>query len=101
MARTISYVGWGGKHAEVPADFDMGRGHYRDIPAYGLRRAIWDAAYGYVNGFQKRAILYYVLTRSLNRWVCEIAMRREGVENPGRFGSVPLVRVSPREGTKK
>jgi hypothetical protein len=93
-------VGWGGKFAEVSDDFDMGRGHYRGTPAYGLRRAIWDAAYGYVNGFPKRAILYYVLTRSLNRVVCEVAMRCEGVEFSGGFGSVPLARVSPREGTQ-
>lgn len=93
MARTISYLGWGGKSAEVSDDFDMGRGHYRDIPAYGVRRAIWDAAYGYVNGFPKRAIAYYVLTRSLSRVVCELAMRREGVEYSGGFGSLPLVRV--------
>jgi hypothetical protein len=86
----VTYLGWGGKTASVPDDFDLGRGHYRNVPAYGIRRAIWDAAFGYVNGFPKRAILYYVMTRSLSRFVAEVAMRREGVELAGRFGSLPL-----------
>lgn len=90
MTDTISYVGWGGKTAEVPADFDMGRGHYRNVPAYGLRRAIWDAAFGYVNGFPKRAILYYVVTRSLHRRLLQAALRREGV--PFEFDVEPMGR---------
>jgi len=97
MTKSITYVGWGGKPAHVPADFNLGHGHYRGAPAYGLRRAVWDAAFGYVSGFRKRAIVYYVITRSFSRVVCEIAMRLEGVEFSGRFGSVPLARRVPME----
>ncbi len=86
----ITFVGWGGKIESVTDDFDMGRGHYRNIPAYGIRRAFWDAACGYVNGFPKRAILYYVLTRSLNPVVCRAVLRREGVEFSDGFANVPL-----------
>lgn len=86
-----SYVGWGGKTATVITDMSMGRGSTRGLPQYGLRRAVWDAAYGYVSGFRKRAILYYLITRSLNRGFSQWCMEREGIEF--RDG-VPVVRIS-------
>lgn len=44
---------------------ELGRGCFR-TPDYGIRRALWDAAFGYVSGFRKRDIIYYLLTRSLS-----------------------------------
>lgn len=72
----IQHIGWGGKTRTVTADMDMGVGVFR-TPPYGLRRAIWDASFGYVSGFRKRDIIYYVLTRSLSKRVEKIAMQRE------------------------
>lgn len=79
MAAATSYIGWSGKTAWVETDLDMGRGSTRNLPQYGVRRAIWDAAFGYVSGFKKTAILYYILTRSLNRSLSIWCMKREGI----------------------
>lgn len=72
----VQHIGWGGKLRTVTANMDMGVGVFR-TPPYGLRRAIWDAAFGYVSGFRKRDILYYILTRSLSERVETIIMQRE------------------------
>lgn len=87
------YVGWGGKTATVTTNLNLGRGSFRDLPQYGIRRALWDIAFGYVSGFPKRAILYYVLTRSLNRRISRWAMRREGIQF---VGGLPVGRVTHR-----
>lgn len=76
--RPIQYVRFGGGTGEVPTDFDMGRGRHR-TPAFGLRRAVWDAAFGYISGFPLSAIVYYVATRSLHPAIERRALRREGV----------------------
>jgi len=75
-----SYLGWGGKTLDVTTNIKLGRGWNRGIPRYGLRRVVWDVAFGYVSGFKGSAILYYVLTRSLNRRLSVWAMKREGIE---------------------
>lgn len=70
----VTYIGLGGTWRAVHTEMELGRGVWR-TPMYGLRRAIWDAAFGYVSGFRKRDILYFVLTRSLSRrfaaWVID------------------------------
>ncbi|WP_136053444.1 hypothetical protein [Microbacterium sp. K5D] len=72
----VHYIGWGGMPRTVKADMNMGVGVFR-TPPYGIRRAIWDAAFGYVSGFRKRDILYYVLTRSLSKRIETIALDKE------------------------
>lgn len=67
-AGIIRHVGWGGRVAKVQTDMQLGRGRRR-APDYGLRRAVWDAAFGYVSGFRVRDIAYFVLTRSLSERV--------------------------------
>jgi hypothetical protein len=74
----ITYVGWGGRLASVQADQPLGHGSRRGYPLYGFRKALWDACFGFINGFTLRAIAYYVLTRSLNKRLHLWAMRREG-----------------------
>lgn len=44
--------------------FDLGYGIPRRIPAYGLRRSLFDLAFGYVSGFPVRDIIPFTL-RSL------------------------------------
>jgi len=80
IVASTGYVGWGGRALWVQADQPLGYGSARGFPEYGIRRAIWDACFGFVNGFRLSAIVYYVLTRSLNRRVCIWALRREGWE---------------------
>jgi len=76
----IDYLSWHGVTKTLPStDMDMGRGSFRNLPQYGLRRAIWDAAFGYVSGFPKRDIVYYILTRSLSKSLSVYAMKREGI----------------------
>lgn len=72
----VHHIGWGGKTRVVKADMNMGVGVFR-TPPYGIRRAIWDAAFGYVSGFRKRDILYYVLTRSLSKRIEAAVIQRE------------------------
>jgi hypothetical protein len=74
----IHCVGWGGTTRKVLATFQLGSGRKRCTKRYGIRRAIWDAAFGYVSGFRKRDILYFVLTRSLSRQVWAFVAKREG-----------------------
>lgn len=62
----IPCVAFGGRTRMVRTDMDLGRGRFR-TPEHGLRRAVWDIAHGYVSGFRKRDIAYYVLTRSFAR----------------------------------
>jgi hypothetical protein len=78
--RDSQYVGWGGKTKHVAVDLNLGMGTHRGHPSYGIHRAIWAAAMGYVSGFDKRDILYYVLTRTLCRRFEVWAMKREGIE---------------------
>lgn len=73
-----NYVGWNGRKETVTTDMNLGRGSTRGLPQHGLRRALWDASYGYINGFKPSAILYFVLTRSLNARVQRYALQREG-----------------------
>lgn len=76
----MQYIGWGGKTRYGVADIELGQGISRGLPDYGPRRMLWDAAFGYVNGFGKRDILYYILTRSMNPRIERWAMKREGVQ---------------------
>jgi hypothetical protein len=75
----INFVGWGGRLKSLTPNVELGVGV---MPAQrsGLRRALWDAAFGYVNGFPIRDILYFVLTRDMGRWVWHRTFLRE---NPG------------------
>lgn len=77
---STGYIGWGGKYLWVQADQPLGNGSMRGFPEYGIRRAGWDACFGFVNGFRLSAIAYYVVTRSLSKRFCRWAMEREGVE---------------------
>ncbi len=75
--KTIGHVGWGDKQRYVVANLELGWG-VRPKCNFGPRRMVWDAAFGYVNGFRKRDILYYVLTRSMSKRVWErVALRNE------------------------
>lgn len=79
---SIAYVTWGGRrHTATPA-FDLGHSlkNPSALPRHGLRRAIYDIAYGHVNGFPATAIAYYALTRSIServwRWTYRAEQRR-------------------------
>lgn len=74
---SIHYVGWGGVTRAVEADFRLGTGASRNMKQYGIRRAIWDAAYGYVSGFRVRDIVYFIITRSLSHAVFIRVLRLE------------------------
>ncbi len=90
--RDSQYVGWGGKTKHVTVDLNLGMGNHRRSSAYGLRRAVWAAAMGYVSGFDKRDILYYVLTRTLSRRFEVWAMKREGIEFRNGLAVAKVVR---------
>lgn len=84
-APTMNYVAWGGKTASIPAPFELGIAAAPPAQRYGPRRALWDAAYGYVNGFPASAIAYYLLTRSISRrvWVWAFHWeQRRGHQSP-------------------
>lgn len=65
----MGYIGWGGRFKRGSRGWNLGWSldSNRGTTPHGIRRVIWDAAYGYVNGFPKRDILYYVLTRSISK----------------------------------
>lgn len=63
MHRQVTYLGFGGKTRIAETNMDLGLGRFR-TPQYGFRRAFWDICHGYVSGFRKRDIAYYVMTRS-------------------------------------
>jgi hypothetical protein len=63
---TIRHVGIGGRARVIDADMELGVGVWR-TEREGFRRALWDAAYGYVSGFRGRDIAYFVVTRSFSR----------------------------------
>ncbi len=86
----VQHVGWGGTTRTVHTEMDLGRGVWR-TPDYGIRRALWDAAFGYVSGFRKRDILYYVLTRSLSSRVEARVIAAEQARTRG---------AEPREGDR-
>lgn len=76
--RDQQYLGWGGKTKHVTVDLNLGGGTHRGIAPFGLRRMLWAAALGYVSGFDKRDILYYILTRCISSRISQWAMEREG-----------------------
>ena len=62
----MQWVGFGGKTKEYRGLlYELGQGVPRKVPGWGIRRAIFDLAFGYVSGFPVRDILYFVFTRSL------------------------------------
>jgi len=64
----MQWVGLGGKTAKYHGPlFELGEGVPRNVPDQGVRRAIFDACFGYVSGFPVRDIAYFVVTRSLWR----------------------------------
>jgi hypothetical protein len=74
---------------------DLGRGSSRGVrKTYGIRRAVWDFAFGYVSGIPLRSIAYYLATRSFNRHVARWAMKREGTHFDGWL-PVVSVEVEP------
>jgi hypothetical protein len=75
---TMTYIGWGGTLRTVRCDMDLGIGVMRhDLSKPSIGSVMFDIAYGYVSGFRKRDILYYVVTRSLSRRLCKWAVARE------------------------
>ncbi len=74
----VPWIKWGGGTDSAPAVVDLGYGIKPFPEGYGLRKALWDAAYGYINGFPITAIAYYTLTRSLHWRIHRWAMKREG-----------------------
>lgn len=91
-ARRIHYVGWGGRDESRPVTMHLGYGTRTKLPSYGVRRAAFDAAFGYVNGFPFSAIAYFILTRSLNRRLSKWAMQREGIQF---IGDLPVASSTP------
>lgn len=74
----IQFVGWGGKTARRPTTWHLGWTTADTSKLRGVRRAIFDVAYGIVNGFPASAILYYILTRDTHPAVLHWAWKREG-----------------------
>lgn len=70
----VEYIGIGGTIRSVKTDMDLGVGTRRGENQFDIRRAIWDAAFGYVSGFRKRDIIYYIVTRSLSRRLCNAVL---------------------------
>lgn len=64
----LDYLGVGGRTMTGVARRHLGLSlaDHDSLPAHGPRRAVWDTAFGIVNGFAPSAIAYYVLTRSLS-----------------------------------
>lgn len=77
----VNYVPWGGgRTGSLPITSDLGysAARFDRLPERGIRRAVWDACYGLVNGFPASAILWYALTRSLApQRVCDRIIRWE------------------------
>lgn len=73
----IHYIGAGGRTRSLCPNFDLGLGRWRVTQEYGPARMVWDAAYGYVSGFRKRDIAYYLLTRSISPTIFWLALRWE------------------------
>lgn len=69
--------GIGGTNRTVETNMELGRGGRPNISNRGLRRAAFDAAFGYVSGFRKRDIAYWVLTRSLSMRVYRQVLKVE------------------------
>tara|TARA_R100000365_G_C2747226_1_gene76958 strand:- start:4294 stop:4677 length:384 start_codon:yes stop_codon:yes gene_type:complete len=72
----VQHVGWFGRTRTVQATLPLGLGVDR-APEYGIHRALFDIAYGYVSGFRLRDIAYYIATRSLSRRICHAVIRWE------------------------
>lgn len=77
--REMSWLGAGGATRTAPAVLDLGWTTGANFPRrkYGIRRALWDIAFGYVSGFPLRDIAYFVRTRSLSGRARHTAFRRE------------------------
>jgi len=84
----VNYVPWGGAgDGRLPITMDLGYSGTRvdALPRRGIRRAVWDACYGVVNGFPASAILWFVLTRSLApRWAQDRIIRWETARRDAR-----------------
>lgn len=78
--RDQQYLGWGGKEKHVTVDLALGMGNHRRAGKYGPRRILWAAAMGYVSGFDKRDILYFLITRCISARTSRWFMEREGIE---------------------
>jgi hypothetical protein len=89
--KIVTYIGWNDKIHGVATNCDLGRGVLCKH-GHGIRRAIYDTAFGYVNGFRKRDILYYVLTRSLSKRVWKLVLARNDKrgDNDYPYASLPL-----------
>lgn len=66
VSMIMNHVGFGNKDRQIVADFNLGYGIFR-APDRGFRRAFWDMCFGYVSGFRKRDIFYFILTRSFRK----------------------------------
>lgn len=77
--RTVGCIGFFGEPTEIVTDHELGRGRwYRGNPDSLITRLIYDAAWGYVSGFNKRDIAYYIVTRSLGiKWLSKFAFKYE------------------------
>lgn len=85
----LGCVGIGGRTRTVTTTQDLGRGgRPQPVGNSGVRRAAWDLAFGYVSGFRKRDIAYWVLTRSLSRRVYRQTLKFEA-----RHGSQDARRI--------
>jgi hypothetical protein len=82
---TNTYLGWGSTTRTVRCDVELGIG----VRHRGGRVSdfVWDAAMGYVSGFRKRDIVYFLLTRSLSDRIRRRVMAWE--LRIGRYGGGP------------
>lgn len=78
---TISYVGWGSRTRTVRCDIELGLGVRRR--GGRLSSLVWVASMGFVSGFRKRDIVYYLLTRELSERIWRRVMAWE--QRTGRF----------------
>jgi hypothetical protein len=78
---TISYVGWGSRTRTVRCDTELGLGVRRR--GGWLSNLAWVAAMGFVSGFRKRDIAYFLLTRELSESLCRRVLAWE--ERTGRL----------------
>lgn len=92
ISPVLHSVGWGGKYVSMPADVILGVGRMRNVPRRGFRLAVWDVAFGYVSGFRKRDILWYVIQCSFSSRLAKRHSRRaaERYAKDGVMGD-PLV----------
>lgn len=87
----MTHIGIWGNHAVVEVNHCLGLG-VKPPRGYGMRKALYEAAAGYVGGFRIRDIAYYVLTRSLSRRVCDFALRLESPKRTAEFRGISIGR---------